>query len=281
MPTIIVDVSHYQGQINWAAVGAAHRAGALGGVIIKTTEGFTPDPMFRVNQTGARSQEVPRGYYHFARPALTSAPVQAQRFLDTLGPLRPGESLYLDLEGTLRASDVDWALAWLDSVRNQAGVDPLLYLAGSSLRMFNWAPIVRAGFRLWVAGYGTNTGSPGKVPVLAHWPVWTLWQYASVARIPGFAGKVDASLLAGGITFESLGLKSPTTTTRPPKDSTMDLNPDQLRGYIDDAYDGAPNTDARGRHYWFGRALRARGVSLQAMWDVLNEMDTQLGYDMQ
>lgn len=276
-PTTIVDVSHYQGRINWPAVGAAHRAGAIGGVIIKATEGFSQDPMLKANQAGAWAEEVPRGYYHFARPAASDGPGQAQRFADAIGPLNLGDSVYLDLEGTLRPSDVSWALAWLDRTAQLTKAPPLLYLAASALRSFNWAPIVRAGYQLWVAGYGINSGTPGKPPVLTHWPHWTLWQYTSVASAPGFAGKVDASLLADGVTFQSLGLKDPSIDTKP-KDKTMDLNPDQLWHYIDDGFSGGHNTDPNGRHYWWAKALRARGDSLTAMWAVLDEMDAQLGY---
>lgn len=282
MPTTIVDVSHYQGVVPWTAVGAAHRAGAIGGVILKATEGFSQDPRFRVNQAGARNAGIPLGYYHFARPSASSGAGQARRFVDALGPLRSGESCYLDLEGTLKATDVSWALEWLNEVAHLTGTPPLIYLAASVLRRFNWAPIVRAGYRLWVASYGVNSGTPGKPPVMGHWPSWTLWQYTSTAHILGFAGKVDASLLADGITFKSLGLRDPSIDPKPePEEQRMDLNPDQLWNYINDGYEGAPNTDAKGRHYWLGRALRARGVNLQAMWAVLDEMDTQLGYDMQ
>src|SRR5262249_36276876 len=62
-----IDVSHYQGTIDWPAVQGS-------GVVFawtKATEGTGYlDPMFASNEAGAKNAGVKIGSYHFARPDL-------------------------------------------------------------------------------------------------------------------------------------------------------------------------------------------------------------------
>jgi len=67
-----IDVSHYQGAIDWPSVAAAGKRFA----IMKVTEGQTyVDPGYASNHAGARAAALPVSAYHFARPS--SAPKDA------------------------------------------------------------------------------------------------------------------------------------------------------------------------------------------------------------
>src|SRR5262249_34286320 len=60
-----IDVSHYQGTIDWAAVND----GGIGFAFMKATEGLTfVDSTFAANWSGAKAHGVVRGAYHFFRP---------------------------------------------------------------------------------------------------------------------------------------------------------------------------------------------------------------------
>src|SRR5262245_24710768 len=60
-----IDVSHWQGAIDWAQVKASGRAFA----IAKATEGTTfVDPSFAANWAGMKQQGVVRSAYHFFHP---------------------------------------------------------------------------------------------------------------------------------------------------------------------------------------------------------------------
>jgi len=73
-----IDVSSYQGNVNWAQV----KANGLAFAYIKATEGtgYT-NPYFSSQYTGATNAGLTRGGYHFARPDISSAATQANFFL--------------------------------------------------------------------------------------------------------------------------------------------------------------------------------------------------------
>lgn len=89
------DVSHYQGTINWPAV---KKAGA-GFAIMKATEGLTyVDTQSKANWAGMASAGISvRGAYHFGHPK-DSAVTQAHHFVTTVGTLKKGDFVVLDIE---------------------------------------------------------------------------------------------------------------------------------------------------------------------------------------
>ena len=92
-----VDVSHYDGTIDWAAANKAGIAFAF----MKSTEGTGfVDPQFAANWKGAGDAGVIRGAYHFFRPA-TDATAQADFFVQTTGvPGKGDPPPTIDLEAT-------------------------------------------------------------------------------------------------------------------------------------------------------------------------------------
>ena len=123
-----IDVSKWQGAIDWAQVKAAGKTFA----IIKATEGaLTPgladadaiaqyglDPQFRTNWANARTAGVTRGAYHFARPDLGNTPEnEAAWFLSVVNvaTLQPGDLLAVDFE--MGAGDLSsWAARMLGAI---------------------------------------------------------------------------------------------------------------------------------------------------------------------
>jgi len=72
-----IDVSHWQGTINWNSVKSAGYTFAF----IKATEGtsYTSDT-FSAQYTGAYNAGIIRGAYHFATPDTSSGATQATFF---------------------------------------------------------------------------------------------------------------------------------------------------------------------------------------------------------
>ncbi|HEV3471189.1 MAG TPA: GH25 family lysozyme, partial [Pyrinomonadaceae bacterium] len=110
-----IDVSHYQGGVNWEAVKAAGCAFAFA----KATEGAgVTDPFFHANWAGMKAAGLLRGAYHFFRPAQDAAQ-QAAHFLSTV-QLQPGDlPPVLDVEtadGVAGADLVGGVQTWLDAV---------------------------------------------------------------------------------------------------------------------------------------------------------------------
>src|SRR4051812_36603912 len=61
-----VDVSHWQGPINWASVAAS----GISFAFCKATDGATTvDQTFATNYAGMKANNIVRGAYHYGRPA--------------------------------------------------------------------------------------------------------------------------------------------------------------------------------------------------------------------
>ena len=124
-----IDVSHWNGTINWPQVAGAGKTFA----IIKATEGETfLDSMYATNHSGARAAGLRTTAYHFARPGLptSEATIQADWFVQNAA-LLPGDLVpALDLEdsGGLSTTDLQsWVLAWLTEVNAKLGVKAMIY----------------------------------------------------------------------------------------------------------------------------------------------------------
>jgi GH25 family lysozyme M1 (1,4-beta-N-acetylmuramidase) len=92
-----IDVSAYQGQVDWAAVAAS---GAKFAYVRASEQADIPDSYFDANYQGAKANGLYAGAYHRARPDLSSGKAQADFFLDHAGYVTDGKTLppMLDIE---------------------------------------------------------------------------------------------------------------------------------------------------------------------------------------
>jgi lysozyme len=225
-----VDVSRYQGLINWGMVA---RAGVRFAVC-KATEGNSyVDPSFRRNLEGAKASGLLVSAYHFARPTPRHAPAreQAQHLARTVGALEPGYlPLVLDLEHTELPPEATarWALEFLSELDRLTGRRSILYTGpgwwdGAIGRSPSAALL--AAWPLWVAHYTERPAPRVPRPWLAGRPPWLWWQYSSSGRVAGIAGNVDVNRSTATLEqLEQLALRRPTPP--PPED---DMNEDEKR----------------------------------------------------
>jgi hypothetical protein len=142
-----IDVSRYQGKIEWAKVKQA----GIRFAFIKATEGTDyVDPYFAVNWDEAREKGIARGAYHFFRPAQDGK-AQAEHFLKqvkwTKGDLPPVLDLEVTDEVTAAAIRRE-ALEWLETVENATGMRPLVYTLPHYARSYLDGKLAR--YPLWV-----------------------------------------------------------------------------------------------------------------------------------
>jgi GH25 family lysozyme M1 (1,4-beta-N-acetylmuramidase) len=190
-----IDVSHWQGAIDWSSVAGAGKRFAF----MKASDSTDyVDPTYVTNRAQAKANGLYIGAYHYARPDATDgdAVAEADHFVDTAawvgGDLLP----VLDLEttgglGTARLQA--WVQAFLDRVYERTGVRAMIYTSPSfwSNKMGNTQSFALGGYRtLWVAHW--TTASSPTVPA-ANWGGngWTFWQYTSDGSVPGISGRVD------------------------------------------------------------------------------------------
>ncbi|MEU1352046.1 GH25 family lysozyme [Streptomyces sp. NPDC005776] len=193
-----IDVSHYQGTINWSSVKSA----GIKFAYIKATESTNyKDPTFHANYLHAHNAKVIRGAYHFARPNLSSGASQATYFASNGGGWSrdnltlPG---MLDLEGGCSGKSTSamrsWILDFHDTYKAKTGRDVVIYTSPS------WWNTCTGGWS------GMSTRSPLFV---AHWtsasspsipsgfPYWTFWQYTDSGSVSGISGAVDRDRFSG------------------------------------------------------------------------------------
>ena len=187
-----IDVSHFQGEIDWPSVGGA----GLHFVYIKASEGLhTTDPHLAINWAGARKQGLRTGPYHFFHPD-EDATAQARHFLaqldaaqiDLAGALPPVLDIEI-AEGVKSETFRDDVLAWLTTVEQATGCTPILYTSPNFWAKEAPGKIHHHG--LWLADYAAApTVPPG-------WHHWTFWQHSQDGQVAGVPTKVDLTAFAG------------------------------------------------------------------------------------
>ena len=189
-----VDVSNYQGTVDWPALAEQ----GVDFAFLKATEGSSlVDKRFSANWENARSAGVLAGAYHFLSydsPGET----QADNFIATV-PVTPGAlppvvdiEFYGDyIEHPKSAEEVRPILdALLVRLEAHYGQKPILYVTNES-------------YRLYVAGRYGDYPLWCSFPILSpFWREWTFWQYSHHAILDGYDGAeryIDLNVFRGGL----------------------------------------------------------------------------------
>jgi GH25 family lysozyme M1 (1,4-beta-N-acetylmuramidase) len=185
-----IDVSAYQGNINWGSV-----ARYIDFSYAKATEGdYYKNPVFYNQYVGPYSRGLIRGAYHFAIPNNSSGQSQARYFIrhgggwSSDGRTLPGA---LDIEYNPYGSECyglthhqmnTWIENFVKEYAYKERVYPVIYTTtdwwrtctGDATRFGRWDP-------LWIANYSASHG--GTLP--SGWGFYTFWQYADGGKVPG------------------------------------------------------------------------------------------------
>lgn len=188
-----IDISHYQGKIDWEQLKNAMIKGCpVRFVIIKSTEGSSRlDENFRENFNQARDFGFIRGVYHFWSNKST-AREQAYYFLDqvhlTDGDLPP----VLDIEHKPADKSVEDfqrdVLTWLHIVEDKYHVKPIIYTYYKFKEQYLSAPVFE-DYPYWIAHY--------YVDKVQYKGKWKFWQHTDVGKLPGIKGYVDFNIYNG------------------------------------------------------------------------------------
>lgn len=186
-----IDVSHHQGEVDWAKVAASGVAFAY----LKASEGTDwRDGRFAENWTGAERAGLARGAYHFFTFCAPGAG-QAANFLAAAPPTAGALPPVVDVEFVGNCKT--WSS--LDDVRNELevfltevekawGVRPILYLTREAQ-----VRIVRSHFDDMPVWIRSVFGAPADDLE----PAWTFWQYSEAGDVPGVTGRVDLNVFRG------------------------------------------------------------------------------------
>ncbi|MBS2029335.1 MAG: hypothetical protein JST54_15645 [Deltaproteobacteria bacterium] len=180
-----IDVSEYQGSIDWGAVAGAGFTFA----ITRINDGYHSDPYFGANWAGIKAAGMVRGAYQFYEPTIDST-TQANWVIGAVGVLGPGDlPVVLDVEWTSGTPNAGAIQDWVNQVAAGTGKIPIIYTAEGY-----WDSYFSTEFGnldLWVANYGPSC------PYLpSSWGGWLMWQWGG-GPVAGIAGDVDQDVFNG------------------------------------------------------------------------------------
>ncbi|MEG1562427.1 MAG: glycoside hydrolase family 25 protein [Bacteroides sp.] len=192
-----IDISHYQGAIDWDKLVRNKEADfPLHFIFMKATEGGDHgDDTFAQNFSEAGKRGFIRGAYHFFSPK-TNPLKQADFFIRTVtlskGDLPP--VLDVELHGTKNKKELQESVkCWLDRVEAHYGVKPILYTSYKfKTRYLNDA--VFNAYPYWIAHYYVDS--------VRYEGKWSFWQHTDIGTVPGIKQDVDLNVFNG--TLEEL-----------------------------------------------------------------------------
>ena len=189
-----IDVSTYQGNIDWNAV----KKSGVSFVIIRcgyrgyTKGGLIEDSKFHANASGAEAAGLKVGVYFFSQAINEREAVEEASMAITMAQRhRISYPIFIDSEyangahngradGLTKAERTAVCKAFCETVRS-AGYTPGVY-ASKSWYYNNLDVGQLNNYKIWLAHYCTQTDYKGK---------YDLWQSSSKGRISGISGNVD------------------------------------------------------------------------------------------
>ena len=188
-----VDVSNFQGTIDWNQVKAA----GIEFAILKVGPVYgKPDSTFERNATECERLGIPYGvyYYSYAR-SVADANKEADRTLAWLGGHHPSLPVYYDLEDNYILQDPNFSKDKLAQIaqtfcnRMEAvGFKSGIYANLNWLNNYLDSPSLN-GYDHWVAQYNWHCDYAGS---------YSFWQYSSSGNVPGVNGRCDMNYCFNG-----------------------------------------------------------------------------------
>ena len=186
-----IDVSHYQGEINWKMLKQTRQGKfPVEFIFMKATEGGDfSDDRFVANFDSAKVHGFIRGAYHFYNPK-TDADKQADFFIRSV-KLEPGDlPPVLDIE--MKSKDMkklqEDLKIWLRKVENHYGVKPIIYASYKFKTKYLNDSIFNT-YPYWIAHYYVDS--------VRYQGEWKFWQHTDVGTLPGIDEKVDLNVFNG------------------------------------------------------------------------------------
>ena len=194
-----IDVSHYQGRIDWARVA---KSGSAGYVYLKATESNAlVDDTYDYNLREAQRHGLKVGSYHFFRPGV-NASAQFENFRRTVNKRHQDLLPLIDVEvtGGVTVATMHARLQeFLRLVTNEYGQRPIIY-TGKNFYNKYFAPYPNfKAYKFMIAQY-----TPQEEPYLNDGDDYLIWQYTGHGRVDGIKGDVDQSRFVGRHTINDI-----------------------------------------------------------------------------
>lgn len=187
-----IDVSAWQGQIDWSAVAKY----GMGFAILRITEaGNVIDSAFERNYRGCTENNIPVGVYKYSY-AMTVSEIrsEANKIVSVLAGRKIQLPVFLDLENSnqraLGSENIHKLADAFREIIEKAGYKFALYCN------VDWYDTVICShlkkYDFWIARYPANDNGTLQERLRPNFGVG--WQYSSKATIPGITGNVDRNV---------------------------------------------------------------------------------------
>jgi lysozyme len=195
----ILDVSHHNGQIDWAKVASQTSPFKVEGVIIKASTGVgSRDPKAAINGAEAKRNGLKIGYYHYCslneEDEIKDAKEEALWFIKVLHSLpTPDYPVVLDIEDPKIYPSVNldpqeiftWIKTFFKTLVDNGYKDYVLY----SYKPFLDSKLPKnhglGNIKLWIAQYRPKLTLPN------GWFNYWVWQYSDSGKVNGIKTNVD------------------------------------------------------------------------------------------
>jgi lysozyme len=188
-----IDVSEYQGKINWVDFDTVEKKYPVDFVFIRATVGKDRlDKEFDENWLGAKNKKLIRGAYHYYRPNENSLE-QAALFIKTVSLKKGDLPPVLDIERLPENQSVDrlkiGLKRWLNTVEAHYKVKPIIYTGERYYDDFLKEEF--SDYLFWIANYNFYQENIEED--------WLFWQFTEKASVSGIKGKVDVNIYNGDV----------------------------------------------------------------------------------
>ena len=192
-----LDISEYQGKIDWDLVENLENEYPIEFVFIRATAGNDrEDGQFDENWLGAKKRKMIRGAYHYYRPNENSLE-QAKLFIKTVRLKKGDLPPVLDIEKLPKGQSLDslkiGLRRWLNAVEAHYKVKPIIYTGEKYYDDFLKEDF--SDYLFWIANYNFYRE---KIE-----DDWLFWQFTEKASVSGIKGNVDVNIFNGDV--EQLG----------------------------------------------------------------------------
>lgn len=229
-----IDVSHWQGDIDWELV----KNSGVEFAIIKaggSDDGFYTDSKFESNYAGAKAVGLPIGAYYFVGKDFVSSAdgkADADRFIEILKGKSFEYPVYLDIESTNPKDKEGVTDAAISFCRQMENAGYFVGIYGSDIgtfrtrldneRLVNWTK--------WVANYSHEP---------SYVTDYKMWQHSSNGNVSGIKANVDLNICYadyptiikaggfngfGGAEVEEPKVENPVTTYKHNVGETVEFN---------------------------------------------------------
>lgn len=190
-----VDVSAYQGEVDWQTLSAQD----ISFVFIKATEGSSfVDQYFSYNYEEAKKTNLAVGAYHFFSYD-SEGKTQAENFINTVTPFEGMLPPVIDLEfygdkeqNPPAREDIDVQLkVMLDALEEHYSQKPIIYATGKSYELYLAGDYEE--YDIWIRDVIAK-------PKLPDAREWTFWQFTNREQLAGYSGEekyIDVNVFYG------------------------------------------------------------------------------------